>query len=354
MGMESQYDPLVEKEFPVLTNNEFQQLVDKWNRVKIMVIGDMIADGYIEGRISRISREAPVLVLEYAGETIVPGGAANVVHNVAALSGHVQAVGIIGDDYSGAELVRVLNAKGADTTGLIIDASRPTITKTRIMAGGQATVRQQVVRIDRETKQPLSIDIAARELTYIQKHLKDVQAVILSDYGNGSITPAIREWVISECRKLDIPCIVDSRYDIFAFKGATVIKQNEAEAAAALGIEQIGDEDLEQAGLKLCHQLAARSLLLTRGAQGMTLFEDSDTITHIPVANVSEVYDVSGAGDTVVAVMALALAGGLGYMEAAQLANIAAGVVVRKFGTATASPAELAEAWKQYRTGGRI
>lgn len=354
MGMESQYDPLVEKEFPVLTNDELQQLIDKWNKVKIMVIGDMIADGYIEGRISRISREAPVLVLEYAGETIVPGGAANVVHNVAALSGHVQAVGIIGDDYSGAELVRVLNAKGADPNGLIVDTSRPTITKTRIMAGGQATVRQQVVRIDKETKQPLAEDIATKELTYVQEHLKDVQAVILSDYGNGSIIPAIREWVIDQCHRLDIPCIVDSRYDIFAFQGATVIKQNEAEAALALGIEQIGDEDLEQAGLKLCRQLAARSLLLTRGAQGMTLFEDSGTITHIPVANVSEVYDVSGAGDTVVAVMALALAGGLGYMEAARLANIAAGVVVRKFGTATASPAELAEAWTQYRTGGRI
>ena len=352
--MESQNDPLVEERFPVLTNSEFELLLNSWKKVNIMVIGDMIADRYVEGRISRISREAPVLVLEHAGETIVPGGAANVVHNVAALGGQIWAVGIIGADFSGAELVKILDAKGADTAGLIVDADRSTITKTRIMAGGQATVRQQIVRIDRETKQPLSDDIAAKQLAYVEEYLKDVQAVILSDYGNGSITPAIRDSVIERCRKLDIPCIVDSRYDIFAFKGAAVNKQNEAEVAAALGLEKIDEVNLKQAGLELCSQLAARLLLLTRGAEGMTVFEESGAVTHIPVANVSEVYDVSGAGDTVVAVMALALAGGLSYMEAARLANIAAGVVVRKFGTATASTLELAEAWKQYTAGGRI
>ena len=332
----------------MIRGQKFHELVTCWKKVNIMVIGDMIADCYQEGKISRISREAPVLVLEYSGETIVPGGAANVVHNGATLAGSIKAVGIIGNDFSGQELVRVLAAQGVDTNGLIIDDSRPTITKTRIMAGGCATVRQQVVRIDRETKAPLSEETGARELAYIAEQIGTVQAVVLSDYGNGSITPAIRDHVVNCCRERNIPCIVDSRYDIFAFHGATVIKQNEAEAAAALGLEAIPATELEQAGENLRGQLAARLLLLTRGASGMTLFEDSGAITHIPVANASEVYDVSGAGDTVVAVMALALAAGVSYADAARLANIAAGVVVRKFGTATTTVAELAEALERY------
>ena len=336
----------------MLTNQEFHELVTRWNEVNIMVIGDMIADGYLEGKSSRISREAPVLVLEYDGETILPGGAANVVHNGATLAGSIKAVGVVGNDVSGQELIRVLAAKGVDTAGIIVDNSRPTITKTRIMAGGCATVRQQVVRIDRETKAKLSKETAARELAYVAEHLASVHAVVLSDYGNGSITPAIRNYVVNWCHDHNIPCIVDSRYDIFAFQGAAVIKQNEAEAAAALGLETIPTDELEQAGEKLRSQLAARSLLLTRGAHGMTLFEDSGTITHIPVANASEVYDVSGAGDTVVAVMALALAANVTYADAARLANIAAGVVVRKLGTATATVAELAEALEHYAAGG--
>ena len=336
----------------MIRGQKFHELVTCWKKVNIMVIGDMIADCYQEGKISRISREAPVLVLEYAGETIVPGGAANVVHNGATLGGSIKAVGIIGNDISGQELVRMLAVQGVDTSGLIIDNSRHTITKTRIMAGGCATVRQQVVRIDRETKAPLSEITAARELAYVTGQLASVQAVVLSDYGNGSITPAIRKHVLTWCQEQKIPCIVDSRYDIFAFQGAAVIKQNEAEAAAALGLETIQDNELEQAGEKLRSQLAARSLLLTRGAHGMTLFEDSGAITHIPVANASEVYDVSGAGDTVVAVMALALAAGVSYDDAARLANIAAGVVVRKFGTATTTVVELAEALDRYATGG--
>ena len=336
----------------MLRVQEFHELVKRWNKVNIMVIGDMIADCYLEGRISRISREAPVLVLEYDSETIVPGGAANVVHNGATLAGRIKAVGIVGNDFSGQELIRVLAAKGVDTMGLIIDKTRTTVTKTRIMAGGCATVRQQVVRIDRETKALLTEEVAAKELAYVKDHLPSVQAVVLSDYGNGSITPAIRNNVVNWCRELKIPCIVDSRYNIFAFHGATVIKQNEAEAAAALGLETISTNELEAAGEKLRSQLAAHSLLLTRGAHGMTLFEDSGAITHIPVANASEVYDVSGAGDTVVAVMALALAAGFNYADAAKLANIAAGVVVRKFGTATTTVAELAEALERSAAGG--
>lgn len=319
-----------------------------------MVIGDMIADSYLEGRISRISREAPVLVLEHAGETIVPGGAANVVHNCATLQGQIYAVGLIGDDFAGRELVRILAARGVYTAGLITDNSRPTITKTRIMAGGQATVRQQVVRIDRESKDPVAEEVATEALSYVRQCLPDVQAVVLSDYGSGCITPAIRDYVIQWCRQQDIPCIVDSRYDILTFQGATIIKQNEAETAAALGYEKLADGDIEQAGFALLKRLDAKALLLTRGAQGMNLFESNRVMTHIPVANVSEVYDVSGAGDTVVAVIALALSAGVPLTEAARLANIAAGVVVRKFGTATTTVDELGEAMEQIAAGEAI
>ena len=319
-----------------------------------MVIGDIIADSYLEGRIARISREAPVLVLEHAGENIVPGGAANVVHNCAALKGQVYAVGLIGDDFPGKELVRILAAKGVHTDGLIVDNSRPTITKTRIMAGGQATVRQQVVRIDRESKEPVSAAVAAQVLAYVRQCLPKVHAVILSDYGSGCVTPAIRDCVIQWCRQRDIPCIVDSRYDILAFQGATIVKQNEAETAAALGYEKLEQEDIERAGFALLKRLDARALLLTRGSQGMNLFESNRVMTHIPVANVSEVYDVSGAGDTVVAVMALALSVGVPLAEAARLANIAAGVVVRKFGTATTTVDELSEALEQINDGESI
>ena len=343
-----------EKEVFLVKGSDLQSLISSWSKTSIMVIGDMIADSYLEGRIARISREAPVLVLEHAGETIVPGGAANVVNNCAALQGQAYAVGLIGDDFSGRELVRILAAKGVHTAGLIIDNNRPTITKTRVMAGGQATVRQQVVRIDRESKEPVTAAVAAQELAYVQQYLPNVQAVILSDYGSGCITSAIRDHVIQWCRQQDIPCIVDSRYDILAFQGATIIKQNEAETAAALGYEKLEQEDIEQAGFALLKRLDARALLLTRGAQGMNLFESNRVMTHIPVANVSEVYDVSGAGDTVVAVMALALSAGVSLGEAARLANIAAGVVVRKFGTATTTIYELSEALEQINDGESI
>ena len=335
----------------MLHSNDLHRLVKCWRKTSIMVIGDMIADSYLEGRISRISREAPVLVLEHAGETIVPGGAANVVHNCSTLQGQVYAVGLIGDDFAGKELGRILAARGVYTAGLIMDDNRPTITKTRIMAGGQATVRQQVVRIDRESKEPITAAVAAQALTYVEQCLPQVQAVILSDYGSGCITPAIRDFVIQWCRQQDLPCIVDSRYDILAFQGATIIKQNEAEIAAALGYEKLEQGDIEQAGFALLKRLDARALLLTRGAQGMNLFESNQVMTHIPVANVSEVYDVSGAGDTVVAVMALALSAGVPLTEAARLANIAAGVVVRKFGTATTTVDELCEALEQINDG---
>lgn len=323
-------------------------LIDAMQSKNIMVIGDMVADVYLEGKISRISREAPVLILEHSAENVVPGGAANAVHNTATLGGKVFAVGVIGQDYAGQELVRVLNSKGVETQGLIEDNSRPTITKTRVMAGGQATVRQQVVRIDREKKVPLAPEIESRVLDYIKSNINNMSAVVLSDYGSHSVSPRVIRTAIDYCNELAIPCIVDSRYNVMAYTGVTVVKQNESEAAAAVGLESLDNESLTSAGKTILNRLNAKAVLITQGPDGMTLFKADGKCTHIPVTNKSEVYDVTGAGDTVVAAMILALAAKADYVDAARLSNFAAGVVVKKPGTATATPAELREALGDY------
>lgn len=320
------------------------QVISNMQNKKIMLIGDMIADVYLEGRISRISREAPVLILEHTAEKVVPGGAANAVHNTATLGGKVFAVGIVGNDFPGEELSRILGAKGVVTTGLIQDASRPTITKTRVMAGGQATVRQQVVRIDREKKEPLTPEIEKLLIEYIINTIPQMDAVVLSDYGGATVTQAVLQAVIRACHLHQKPSIVDSRYKIMEYKDVMVVKQNESEAAAAIGLKSLDEKSLLDAGKTILAQLNAEAVLITQGPDGMTLFEKSGKVTHIPVTNISEVYDVTGAGDTVVAAMILAIAAGATYEEAACLANFAAGIVVRKPGTATAIPKELQEA----------
>ncbi|CQR70560.1 Bifunctional protein HldE [Sporomusa ovata DSM 2662] len=322
--------------------------IDKLQDQKIMIIGDMVADVYLEGKIARISREAPVLILEHSHETVVPGGAANAVNNAAALGGQVYAVGVVGPDNAGEQLSHSLRDKKVNTDGLFIDTVRPTITKTRIMAGGQATVRQQIVRIDRESKEPLDTTIEQKLLTYIEATMQTMSAVIISDYGSMTISPAIREQVISACNRAGIPSIVDSRYDIMAYEGIRLVKQNESEAAAATGLKMLNGSQVQQTAELMLAKLKAEVILITQGPDGMTLFNRNGTHTHIPVTNMSEVYDVTGAGDTVVATMMLALAAGADYIEAACLANFAAGVVVRKPGTATTSPQELKAAIGEY------
>lgn len=324
------------------------ELIKLFQGKKIMLIGDMVADVYLEGRISRISREAPVLVLEHSGEKVVPGGAANAVHNAAALGGNVYAVGVIGEDKAGEELTRILQEKSVNTEGLHTEPDRPTITKTRIMAGGQATVRQQVVRIDRESKEPLSVESEKKLVDYIARHIKAVSCVVISDYGGGTATGPLIRQILDLCRQAGVCSIVDSRYNILDYAGVTVVKQNESEAAAAVGLPSLDSRSLPAAGHQLLERLQAEAVLITQGPSGMTLFEKNGQATHIPVTNVSEVYDVTGAGDTVVVTMALSLAAGASYSTAARLANFAAGVVVKKPGTATTTPGELIEAIGDY------
>ncbi len=319
-------------------------VIEKIEDCKIMVIGDIVADVYLEGKISRISREAPVLILEHAEDRVVPGGAANVVHNVATLCGNVYAVGVVGQDYAGEELARILASKSADTNGLVVDNSRPTITKTRVMAGGQATVRQQIVRIDKEKKEALDVNVEQAIKEYITTHIADMRGVVLSDYGSHTVTQDIRRHVILTCQEKNIPCIVDSRYNIMEYSGISFVKQNESEAAAAVGYEIKNQATLLSAGKTILEKLNAQAVLISRGPDGMSLFEKSGKVTHIPVTNKSEVYDVTGAGDTLVATMILALAAGASYEDAARLSNFAAGIVVKKPGTATTTPNELRQA----------
>ena len=314
----------------------------------ILVIGDMVADIYLDGRISRISREAPVLVLEQAGEKVVAGGAANVVNNIATLGGKVHAVGLVGRDKSADGLREILAANGADVRGLIADDSRPTISKTRIIAGGRATVSQQIVRIDRESKAPMAPAVEAELRAYIKSILPTVEGVVISDYGSGTVTEGLQSLLIDYCQTKGIPSIVDSRYAVRRFFGIGYVKQNDAEIAAAMGRELVTTEDIVAAAEELRQELAAKGVLVTRGELGMVLVEHG-AVHEIPVSDKSEVFDVSGAGDTCVAAVILALAAGVAPATAARLSNIASGIAVRKLGTSTVSVRELAAAIEKSR-----
>lgn len=320
----------------------------KFNKINILIIGDMVADVYLKGNISRVSREAPVLVLEHAGEKVVPGGAANVVHNIATLGGQAFAVGLIGNDKAGSGLRDILNDKNVETTGLIVEENRPTITKTRIIAGGSATVSQQIVRIDQEMKSIMLSNTEKRVINILEKVIDKIDAVVLSDYGSGMLSDKIRSFIIESCQEKNIKTIVDSRYDILKFEGVSFVKQNEAEAAKAVGFELTSEDAVVTAGKILLEKLQAEGIIISRGEQGMSLIQDNGEIHHIPVVDKSEVFDVSGAGDTAVAAFILAIASGAKPVEATKIANFAAGIAVRKLGTATVSNKELQEVLGEY------
>ncbi|MDQ0203461.1 bifunctional heptose 7-phosphate kinase/heptose 1-phosphate adenyltransferase [Pectinatus haikarae] len=307
----------------------------------IAVIGDMVADIYLHCTIDRISREAPVLVLKQAEEKIVAGGAANVVNNIATLGGCVSAVGLLGSDSAGAGLKNILTVNGVGIDGMLVSAKGTTITKTRIIAGGRATVSQQVVRIDHDNNTPISPSDETLLLEKLRMLLPKIGGIVLSDYGSGTITPAVRELAINYSQKNNVPCIVDSRYDIESFAGVTYVKQNDAELASAVNSAINTETDLYNAGFLLLKKLKAKGILVTCGEKGMVLFEENGKATRIPVSDKSEVYDVSGAGDTCVAAFILAVAAGYDPSLAAKLSNYAAGIAVRKMGTATVAVKEL-------------
>ena len=319
---------------------------------RVAILGDMIADVYLTGKIARISREAPVLVLEHQGERVVPGGAANVVHNVATLGGLAVALGVVGEDNAAEGLLDILSRKGVDISGLVTDASRPTTAKTRIIAGGRATVSQQIVRVDKEDRSPLTADIMSELRERIFAKIEGLDGMVLSDYGGAVIPSALANEVIEACKKQGVSTIVDSRYSIRRFVGVDYVKQNDAELADAMGEELTDEDSLRAAGERLRAELSAKGVLVTRGEKGMTLCLENGRAVDIPVVDKSEVFDVSGAGDTCVAAFILAIAAGASPEDAARLSNVASGVAVRKMGTATVSAEELRAAAEKQLAGG--
>ncbi len=318
-----------------MANELLDGLLPRFRRAKILVVGDLILDEFVWGKVSRISPEAPVPVVWVQRESLMPGGASNVANNIASLGGQTCVVGIIGEDRWGERLLGELAARAIDTTG-IVRTDRPTTVKTRVIAH-----QQQVVRVDREQPEPLP-DAAVRQLIRaVEDRLEGVDAVVIEDYGKGVITRKLLSAIIPAARRHKTIITVDPKEEHFElYHGVTALTPNRMEAGQMVGRELTRDEDIQQAGEELLRRLRCDAALITLGEDGMWLFEQGGRQTRIPTV-AQEVFDVAGAGDTVIAAFTLALASGSGMPEAARIANQAAGIVVGKLGVAVVTPQEL-------------
>jgi rfaE bifunctional protein kinase chain/domain len=305
-------------------------LLKKFKGRRIAVLGDFVADVFVYGDISRISREAPVLILNKRESKLVPGGGANAVHNLRALGANPLPLGIVGNDNEGKQLLAFFKKLGIDTRGIRVDRSWTTPTKMRILGGALNSKQQQIVRLDSggpKTKVPK-----------LKVKLPSCEALLVSDYGYGVITPQL----FRKVRRKGIPSTVDSRFSLYWFKGMTAATPNQSEVEAELEMRQgMLPGFLEEGGRTLLGLLKAKALLITRGKDGMSLFEPKKEPEHIPIHGSDQIVDVTGAGDTVIATFTLALAVGATFSEAARLANYAGGIVVMKHGTQPVTYAEL-------------
>ncbi len=316
--------------------NSLPSFLPKFAKAKVLVVGDLMLDEFVWGKVSRISPEAPVPVVWVQSESIMPGGASNVANNIRALGGQVTAVGVIGEDRWGAQLLTDLAARGIDTGG-ILKSNRPTTVKTRVIAH-----HQQVVRVDRERREPLPSGVAERLIEAVEKRIPKVDAIIIEDYGKGVISRPLLEIVIPLARKHRKIITVDPKQEHFdLYTRVTALTPNRTEAGEAVGRELESDRDVERAGREIMRRLQCDGLLITLGEDGMCLFEGSRRVA-IPT-EAQKVFDVAGAGDTVIAAFTLSLASGASMEQAARLANYAAGIVVGKVGGAVATPDELQE-----------
>lgn len=310
--------------------------VRRFRDKNILVIGDLMLDRFIWGSVRRISPEAPVPVVEIHTESLCPGGAANVAANIRSLGARPVPVGLVGDDEEGTRLREMLAGLDAAAGGLIVQRGRKTTVKTRIIAH-----HQQVCRTDRECKEPISQRTRESAVRRFRACLRRADAVVVSDYAKGMISPDLLEEILPLARAAGrVVCVDPKMRDLSVYRPATVITPNTLEAEAASGISIQSETDLIRAGRKILRQSGAEHLLVTRGEEGMALFEGRARVTCIPTL-AREVYDVTGAGDTVISTLALGLASGISPLEAAVLANIAAGIVVAKLGTSSVSPEEL-------------
>lgn len=321
------------------------RIIEEFPKLSITVLGDLIADEFIYGEISRVSREAPVLILRHRERTVVPGGAGNAIYNLADLGVTVLPVGVIGDDEPGRMLLRAFRQKHISVSGIRRIKGRTTCTKTRVLAGMTHSPRQQVIRVDREPETPLESP-DWRDLVYETRgYVRASDALLLSDYGYGAATPEIFASIRARASLNGIPVTLDSRYRALAYNGVTAATPNESELEEALRT-RIGNDNerLVAAGRAVMQRMKLESLLVTRGRHGMVIFSREHKPVFIPIYGSDEVADVTGAGDTVIATYTAALAAGADPESAAKLANYAGGIVVMKRGTATVTRAELLQA----------
>ncbi|MFZ0183832.1 MAG: PfkB family carbohydrate kinase, partial [Nitrosotalea sp.] len=330
-------------------NGRLQKIVESFPKLTVTVLADLVADEFVFGEISRVSREAPVLILQHRDRKVVPGGGANAVYNLADLGVNVLPVGVVGDDEPGRLLLRAFRHKRIPVSGVFKDKSYTTVTKTRILAGFAHTAGQQVVRLDREPTEGPNAHLRREIVLAAREYTRASDALLVSDYGYGAATPTLLN-VIREKRALHkVPVTLDSRHRMLEFTDITAATPNESEVEEVLGI-RIGngkDEDWERllaAGDQIAGEMNLDSLLITRGKDGMVVFPRRHKPVDIPIYGGDEVADVTGAGDTVIATFTAGLAAGATAEEAAQLANYAGGIVVMKRGTATVSQQELLEA----------
>jgi rfaE bifunctional protein kinase chain/domain len=311
---------------------------------RILVVGDVSLDEYLFGRATRLSREAPIPVLELARREIILGGAANPARNVVALGGVAAQIGIVGADPEGQQLAELLREAGIDARGLVVSPARPTTRKTRILADESPRLPQQVARLDRLDRAAPGPAEEAQIIAALREQLPAADALICSDYQLGLMTPAVIDAARELCKAHGVLFTVDAQGNSRAYRGADLFRCNDQEAAAALGRRLEREEDFVDGLGRLRTELGARLVIVTRGPQGLSIAGEGAPYRHLPAVRVSEVYDTIGAGDTFIAVTALGLAAGLGPYDAAQIANAAAALVVRRLGNAVVSPAELTEA----------
>jgi rfaE bifunctional protein kinase chain/domain len=311
-------------------------LLANFHQPRILVVGDLTLDEFLTGQVERLSREAPVLIVRHETTQQVPGGGANAVYNLAQLGAQVKVAGLVGQDQQGEALKRIFTEAGVDVSGMFPDRDRPTVTKTRVSAHARQSVTQQVVRIDRKSDAPPAGECLQAVANYIRDQIDTVDAVVCSDYGEGVLSPATIAAALSHPLT-----VVDTQKHLERYRGATLFTPNLPEAELAVGYAIDSLESLQQAGKDLIELTQAKYMLLTRGDAGMSLFDAWGNHEYIPAFNRTDVFDVTGAGDTVVAALSVGLALQGSAWEAAVLGNLAASLVVRQFGTSTTNAADM-------------
>ena len=327
---------------PAPSAERLRALIRAFRGKRVLVLADLVADEFLYGRVQRVSREAPVLILQYDTTDVRLGGGANAVHNIRTLGGAPVPAGVLGGDDHGRRLRRLMAQKGIPASMVLIAPGYATPVKTRILGGGVHSIKQQMVRIDKATRLPEAAAARRRVLRAVRGFRGPLDGVLVSDYGFGLVGPDVVAAALALARRRRVPITVDSRHALLRFRGMTAVTPNEPEVEEALGVTIGHDRGrLERAGRTLLRRLQAAAVLITRGSDGMALFEPGQPPLHVPIYGSDQVADVTGAGDTVIAAFTLALAAGATPAEASRLANYAGGIVVTKHGTATVSAAEL-------------